>query len=351
MAGDLEDEVRSILITGASGNLGKKLREAWGDAYDLLLIDATPDDDPEVVQADLADWDESWVGLFEGVDTVIHLAANPSEHASWEALLRPNLDALCNVFHAAALAGVERVIYASSNHAMGGYREFGDQPITVDLPPKPGNPYGAAKLFGERLGRSFAHAFDITVVALRLGWVQPGLNMPDSLPDDWSRSLWLSDGDLIRLFDRAVEAEIEPGEFVLANGMSDNDGMRWDLTEAAERLDFQPEDDAYGATEEWWRGYVRDSVEIQIPRFQIVALRFVRFQESRSSELESEIPNLESILPKTPHMQAAPDRIIRIRGRLFDRRVVPRVPRSPLGLVGHRVAGRRVSARRWRVRH
>lgn len=246
---DLEDEIRSVLITGANGNIGKKLRAAWGDAYDLLLIDADAGDDPEVVQADLAEWSHSWVDLFEGVDTVIHLAANPSEHASWEALVRPNLDALCNVFHAAALAGVERVIYASSNHAMGGYREFGDLPITEGLPPRPGNPYGAAKLFGERLGKSFAHAFQIAVVAIRLGWVQRGANDPSTMPDDWSRQLWLSNDDLVRLFDRAVEADLEPGEFVLANGMSDNDGMRWDLTEAVERLGYRPEDDAYAAEE------------------------------------------------------------------------------------------------------
>lgn len=246
---DAEDQVRSILITGASGNLGQKLRAAWGDAYDLVLIDAGGDDDAEVVVADLAEWDESWVGLFEGVDTVIHLAANPSEHASWESLTRPNLDALCNVFNAAALAGVDRVIFASSNHAMGGYRDLGDMPITADLPPRPGNPYGAAKLFGERLGKSFAHAFQTTVVALRLGWVQEGANLPRSLPDDWSRSIWLSNEDLIRLFDCAVEAELETGEFVLVHGMSNNSGTRWDLLEAAQRLGFEPEDDAYAVEE------------------------------------------------------------------------------------------------------
>ncbi|MDB5353119.1 MAG: dependent epimerase/dehydratase family protein [Planctomycetota bacterium] len=246
---DLEDEVRSVLITGANGNLGKKLRAAWGDAYDLLLLDIDAGDDPEVLGVDLAEWDESWASLFEGVDTVIHLAANPSEHTSWESLVRPNMDALCNVFHAAALAGVERIIYASSNHAMSGYRELGDMPITVDLPPRPGNAYGAAKLFGERMGKSFAHAFEITVVALRLGWIQHGANRPESLPDDWSRSLWLSDPDMIRLFDRAVEADLDPGEFLVVNGMSNNSGMRWDLTEATGRLGYEPQDDAY-ATEE-----------------------------------------------------------------------------------------------------
>ena len=243
------EEVRSVLITGANGNIGRKLRAAWGDAYDLVLIDAESGDDPEVVAADLADWDASWVDLFEGVDTVIHLAANPSEHASWEALTRPNLDALCNVFHAAALAGVDRVIYASSNHAMGGYRDLGDMPITVNLPARPGNPYGAAKFFGERLAKSFAAAFQVSVIALRLGWVQPDANRAETLPDDWSRSLWLSDADMVRLFDRSVESELDPGECLVVNGMSDNDGMRWDLSEASDRLGFLPEDDAY-ATEE-----------------------------------------------------------------------------------------------------
>ncbi len=246
---DLDEEVRAVLITGANGNIGKKLRAAWGDAYDLLLIDSEPGDDEEIVRADLAEWDDSWVGLFEGVDTVIHLAANPSEHASWESLIRPNLDALCNVFHAAALAGVDRVIYASSNHAMGGYREFGDLPITVDLPPRPGNSYGATKLFGERLGESFARAFQFSVVALRLGWVQQGANLATTLPDDWSRSLWLSDNDMVKLFDRAVETELDTGEFVLVNGMSNNSGMRWDLITAQEKLGFEPEDDAYAVEE------------------------------------------------------------------------------------------------------
>ena len=82
----IEDDVRSVLITGANGNLGRKLREAWGDAYDLILIDENNGDDPEILHADLADWNPAWVELFEGVDTVIHLAANPSEHASWESL-------------------------------------------------------------------------------------------------------------------------------------------------------------------------------------------------------------------------------------------------------------------------
>ena len=116
---------------------------------------------------------------------------------------------MANVFHAAALAGVERIIFASSNHVMGGYRELDDGPITVERDPLPDGPYGAAKLFGERLGQSLARTFDLTFVALRLGWIQEGPNRSETLPDDWSRKHWLSNTDLVRLFDCAVEAEIE----------------------------------------------------------------------------------------------------------------------------------------------
>src|SRR6516164_1105531 len=122
---DFDDDARVVLITGASGNIGRKLRAAWQDVYDLVLLDRDPDSkDDEVILADLSEFDERWTDHFHGVDTVIHLAANPNEFSTWEELERPNLDALCNVFHAAALAGVDRVIFASSNHLMGDYRQL-----------------------------------------------------------------------------------------------------------------------------------------------------------------------------------------------------------------------------------
>jgi nucleoside-diphosphate-sugar epimerase len=241
-----DDEPRTVLITGACGNLGGKLRAAWSDLYNLVLLDiAPPPHDEEVVRVDLGELDDEWITYFHDVDTVVHLAADPNDSATWEELERPNLDALANVLHAAALAGVERFIFASSNHVMGGYRELADMRITPDLPPRPDGPYGAAKLMGERMGRSLARAFDMTFIALRLGWVQGGENRADTLPDDWSRGMWLSNRDMVRLFEAAVEAELGDRDFVVVNGMSNNRGTRWDLDAAAELLGFDPEDDAY----------------------------------------------------------------------------------------------------------
>jgi hypothetical protein len=246
LGGEVETEPRTVLITGACGNLGRKLRAAWADVYDLVLIDKTGGpDDSELVVADLAFLDDDWITHFHGVDTVVHLAANSDELSPWEELIRPNLDAVANVFHAAALAGVERIIFASSNHIMGGYQHQGDEPITTHQDPRPDGPYAVTKLVGERLGRSLSRAFDLTFIALRLGWIQEGKNRPDTLPDNWARQMWLSNADLIRLFDCAVEAEIEDRSFIVVNGMSRNHGMRWDLSEAAELLGYLPQDDAF----------------------------------------------------------------------------------------------------------
>jgi NAD+ dependent glucose-6-phosphate dehydrogenase len=246
LAETIEDEPRTVLITGACGNIARKLRAAWNDEYELVLIDRSAgDDDADVIVADLEVMDDDWITHFHGVDTVVHLAANPDSDAEWYELIGPNLDALANVFNAAALAGVERVIFASSNHVMGGYRDLDDQPISVDRDPLPDGPYGAAKLFGERLGQSLARTFDLTFIALRIGWVQQGINRPETLPDDWSRGLWLSNNDLIQLFDCAVEADIEDRSFVVVNGTSRNHGTRWDLSDAAELLGYLPVDDAF----------------------------------------------------------------------------------------------------------
>lgn len=240
------ETTRTILITGATGNIGSKLREAWEGLYDLILIDAHGDpDDPDIIEADLSVWDQEWVDLFAEVDTVIHLAGNRDEFAPWHDLADPNLDVFANVLNAAVLNEVERFVFASSNHVMGGYREIEELPITTDLPPRPDGPYGGTKLMGERLGRSAAEAYGLVFIALRLGWVQDGPNSPQTLPDEWNRQLWLSNEDMLQLFECTVEADMEDCNFLIVNGMSNNNGMRWDLTNAAEWLDYHPEDDAY----------------------------------------------------------------------------------------------------------
>jgi nucleoside-diphosphate-sugar epimerase len=243
----IPDDRRVILITGAAGNIGRKLRAAWSGTYSLILIDQHPPAaDPDIVAVDLANWDDEWSSMFEGVDVVVHLAANPEESSTWAELVGPNMDAMINVMNAAAFAGVGRIIFASSNHAMGDYRFDGSTClISEDIPPKPDSPYGGLKLMGERLGRAFAATYELEFIALRIGWNQRGnANLPETLPSEWDRQLWLSDDDLISLFTRAVEAELPDTDFIVVNGMSNNTNSRWTQDQARALIGYEAKDDS-----------------------------------------------------------------------------------------------------------
>ena len=114
---------RTVLITGAAGNIGTKLRAHFSSlGCTLRLLDSNAHGDAAIQAADLAEWDDAWVEQFAGVDTVIHLAGNPSPRTSWESAQRLNIDLTANVFEAAAAHGVQRVVFASSNWVMAGHR-------------------------------------------------------------------------------------------------------------------------------------------------------------------------------------------------------------------------------------
>jgi NAD+ dependent glucose-6-phosphate dehydrogenase len=248
---------QTILITGATGNLGSKLSKHLEGRFALRLLDIDPRGDGRVVQADLSQWGSQWVKQFQGVDTIVHLAADPRAHVPWPDLVRPNLDALINVFLAAASARVRRVIFASSNHVMGGYQhEATPAKLAPDTPPQPGakylvdgeprdsTPYGSAKLFGERLGKCFADAHNVSVIAVRIGWVRPGDNRPEDIPPErgpWFKLMWLSNRDFCQVMEKCITAGPSI-RFAVVNAMSDNAGMRWDLEPTRKLLGYEPAD-------------------------------------------------------------------------------------------------------------
>lgn len=250
---------RSVLITGAAGNLGAKLAAHLRDATRLVLLDRTESEG--VHRADLSHWGD-WSRHFAGVDAVVHLAGNPVAYHDWPNLIGPNIDAMLNVYEAAAIQGVKRVVFASSNHVMGGYQNGPAVPITEELPPKPGlryfadgaerfsGAYAATKLFGEHVGRQHAAAHRLEVIAVRIGWVWRGSNKPVELPTErgeWFRQMWLSDRDFLQLMVCCLTAPL-PEPFLIVNGMSANTGMRWDLSSARTILGYAPRDDVNAPT-------------------------------------------------------------------------------------------------------
>ncbi|RYE09616.1 MAG: NAD(P)-dependent oxidoreductase [Hyphomicrobiales bacterium] len=233
---------RVILVTGAAGNVGAKVSAHLRSlGYELRLLDRAGGDG--IIAADFGDYDDAWVKHFAGVDTVLHFAGNPNGHAPWASALRDNVGGTQHVLRAARDAKIRRVIFASTNQVMLGYR-FGTGLVTTDMPPAPLSPYGISKLMGEELGRGFAEATGADFLALRIGYFQRGENLPGAhmLIGEWGQSMWLSNRDMNQAAERAIEAP--PFGFAAINLVSANQGMRWDLEHAREIIGYVPLDHA-----------------------------------------------------------------------------------------------------------
>jgi nucleoside-diphosphate-sugar epimerase len=241
-----------LLITGAAGRLGTVLTRHLVGRYDLVLSDVNPIRDSygcAVVPGDIADM-KCVQRMVQGVDQVIHLAANPDAAASWETLLQPNIIGLYNIFEAACTARCRRVIFASSIHAVMGYPA--DQQIHAMMPARPPDLYGATKVWGEAVARYYADKRDLSALCLRLGWVtdrdDPALQLSrDNIlarPHDDDLDMVLTHEDLARLILACIEAP-ETLRFGIFHGISDNRWKRLDISDARAALGYQPRDDAF----------------------------------------------------------------------------------------------------------
>lgn len=228
-----------LAITGVSGNLGGKLQAALRSAYALRCFDLQGAGD--CISADLSRYDEGWSQHLDGVDTLLHFAGESQPTASWAQALRGNIIATGNVLRVARRYGLRRVIFASSNQVMGGYR-FANCTITTELPPAPLNPYAVSKLFCEEAGRAFAAETGISFIALRIGNIQPGENVPRAGMGLglWGQQMWLSNRDFLDGVRAAIRARDVP--FAVLNLVSNNPGMPWDMTQTRRVLGFQPQD-------------------------------------------------------------------------------------------------------------
>ncbi len=234
---------KTVVITGAKGNLGDKLRRHFESlGWTLRLIDVSDGGDPAIIASDLATWNEKWVSALADADAVVLLAGDPRPDADWASIQRSNLDLTLNVYEAAVRQRVKRVIFASSNWTMAGHR-FADGPLPTDRTPYPVNPYGISKLVGERMGRSFAERSGMSVICFRIGYCQRAENLPGPHMNHgaWGQYMWLSNRDLCDGFEKAVMAPADVG-FAVLNLMSDNPGMRWDIETTKRVIGYAPRD-------------------------------------------------------------------------------------------------------------
>lgn len=227
----------TILLTGAAGGMGRLLRPRLARSdrvlrlLDLAPITAGPRE--EAVTASVTDL-PAMIGACDGVDAIIHLGGISGE-APWEELLDVNINGTYTVFEAARQAGVGRVVFASSNHAVG-FHTPDEYPLPEACVPLPDTFYGVSKVAGEALGALYANRCGMDVISVRIlsCFLEP--------IDPRALSTWFSPDDCARLFEACLAAE-SPG-YRVVYGVSGNSRGGWVSLDGARALGFEPRDDA-----------------------------------------------------------------------------------------------------------
>ncbi|MCH4895042.1 NAD-dependent epimerase/dehydratase family protein [Sphingomonas sp. SFZ2018-12] len=222
-----------VLITGAAGRIGRTLA-AGLTGYRLELTDIVAADfggDPApMTLCDLAS--DDLTAIVRDVDAVVHLAGHPNSR-DWAVVEHANLVASRRLAEAAAVAGVRRFVYASSIHVAGFLAA--DTEFSDDVPYRPDSPYGVSKAAAEMMLRYISEQHAMSAVALRIGSFRPAPQNAREL------RTWISPGDMVRLADAALRADMTG--FLPVWGLSNNRraGVR---SENWRKLGYHPMDDA-----------------------------------------------------------------------------------------------------------
>ena len=228
-------------MTGAAGDIGTHLRRELAGKYRLRLSDIRPiaplAHGETFTQGDIAKL-EDMLEATRGADAIVHLGGISGE-GGWEAILETNIRGTYNVFEAARVNGVKRVVFATSNHAVGFYRR--DETIDHRVYPRPDSRYGVSKVFGEAIGSLYADKHGLEVCNIRIGNVNPR-------PIDKRRlSIWISPRDIAQLVSIGID---HPDiRFEIVYGVSDN-RRSWYDNANARRLGYRPQDDSETYAEE-----------------------------------------------------------------------------------------------------
>ena len=227
--------MKTVLLTGAAGDVGTHLRRELAGRYRFRLSDRKPIAKPAkgetFVQGDISKMKDA-LAITRGVDAIIHLGGYSVE-GSWEDILDANIVGLYNVYEAARRNGVKRIIFATSNHAVGYYRR--DQTIDHRVYPRPDSRYGVSKVFGEALGSLYADKYGLEIFNIRIGNVNPR-------PVDKRRlSIWISPRDIAQLV--SIGIDHPDVRFEIVYGVSGNPRSWYDNANA-HRLGYRPQDDS-----------------------------------------------------------------------------------------------------------
>lgn len=231
-----------VLVTGAAGEIGSIIIPELAKRYNLMLTDIR-ESVPQLypfIKADITDMGAMQT-ICEGVDTILHLAADSRDTAPWESLLSNNIVGTYTIFQAAHEAGCRRVVFASSGHTVSGYSKRSQ--IHPNWPVRPANLYGTTKVWAEALARFYADQTKLSCICLRLGWVQ-ARDSQVIHPDQSALDQILTYEDLVKLIVASIESPVDL-RFGIFYGISNNRLKRFDISNTRAILGYQPKDDAF----------------------------------------------------------------------------------------------------------
>ena len=228
--------MKRLLITGAAGGIGSVCRKRLTHMADTLRLSGRgdlgePAPHEEIMLCDLGD-KIAVEELVEGCDGIVHMGGQSTE-ASWDVIRNANIEGMYNLYEAARKHGKPRILYASSNHAIGFYRQ--SQNIDATVPVRPDGLYGVSKVFGEALASMYHDKFGIETACVRIGSCFPEPTSHRML------STWMSFDDFIRLVECVFRVPVLGCPIIY--GVSANDATWWDNTSVA-YLGWQPRDNS-----------------------------------------------------------------------------------------------------------
>ena len=263
--------MKKIMVTGVFGLIAGAIYNklvSQPDKYDVYGLARRRQDSDRVAPdrvidvpeekftlSDMQDLDQM-AAVFEGMDCVIHMAADPSGANGWESVLKSNIIGGYHAFEACRLAGVSRIVYASSIQASSGYKAY-EEPyrsitamafdkvpdpipmVTKDMPTRPTNIYASSKVWGESVGRFYSDVHGLSCLCIRIGWVLG----EDKPARENAKDIWCSQRDIVEISERCVNAP-ESLRYDIFYGMSDNQ-YRWvDIEDAGAKIGYVARDRA-----------------------------------------------------------------------------------------------------------